>query len=206
MLDHGISYIATTVGSVGVAHVATACYAMQRSCARCNSILQPRCTQCNGAVRDATCRMPRATVPRHRRHALSATRQLALSCLDCFASTPAAQYSWNCSTRSRHSELGPGGLLTRVERESYWRICTASEWVARQEWEGALISRRGLTATALQHSWLLELLTSLKELTNPKWSARHCPQPPVAHRKGVCIRVCPCVGGACVRVCVYVCV
>ena len=64
MLDHGgISYIATTVGSVGVAHVATACYAMQRSCARCNSMLQPRCTRCNGAVRDATRRIPRETVP-----------------------------------------------------------------------------------------------------------------------------------------------
>jgi len=64
MLDHGgISYIATTVGSVGAAHVATACYAMQRSCARCNSMLQPRCTRCNGAVRDATRRIPRETVP-----------------------------------------------------------------------------------------------------------------------------------------------
>ena len=153
MLDHGgISYIATTVGSVGVAHVATACYALQRCSARCNSMLQPRCTHCNGAVRDAARRIPRETVPRHQRHARSATpTALRLRRLDCRASTPVAQCSWHCSTRSRHSGPGPGGLFARAERESNRLVNAASEWVAppstRPEWEVALRSGRGLPAT-----------------------------------------------------------
>ncbi len=87
---------------------------------------------------------------------------------------------------------GRGGLFARAERESNRRVNAASEWAA-------LISGRGPTAAALQHSWLLELLTSLKELTDPKWSARHCPQPPVATiSKGVRAHVC-------VPACAYVC-
>jgi hypothetical protein len=184
MLDHGgISYIATTVGS-GVVCDAMAFHAMQRHSTRCNGIPRDATALCAmqrhvatafyTMQRRCTRHMPRATVPRHRRH----TSGHATACV---APLGLCEYSGGSIQPPQRARAGRAFHSGRVGKLSAGQPCVGMGGSAFHSARvGNCSYKRARTATALQHSWLLELLTSLKELTDPKWyvAARSRPSPP----------------------------